>query len=336
MTTLRIHTVVAALCIAVGICCGARAADWGRALRFDGGDDCARVPVVSGIPAGNAQYTEELWLKIDGWSDWGGGYNGFIISRGGEGSCMGSHLVLLNHHAGLTHWGLDTDTGVCVEYDKWFHMATTWDGMTERLYINGELRWQHAWGPLAVSVSGITFGKHANYPSYYFSGEMDEVRVWSLARTEYEIQRDYLRQIQPDSPGLIGYWKFDEDGGQVIADSCHGNAGYLGSTVSVEDSDPVRVTSGVPRVVGISNRTAGDLTRRTGTGDFRYTVWGKATITSGSTLLLDDGSGCPIVVTAPGYTGVSTGDYAAATGSLGGTAAQPTLSSSAGQVRRIR
>ena len=70
-----------------------------------------------------------------------GGYNGFMLSRGDEGYLAGNHVVALNGGVGLTHWGLDCDTGVPLPLVAWHHVAATWDGSTESLHLDG-----HAFG----------------------------------------------------------------------------------------------------------------------------------------------------------------------------------------------
>jgi hypothetical protein len=42
------------------------------------------------------------------------GYNGFVLSRGGEGNSHGSHMILWHQNLGVTHWNPDSDTQVAV------------------------------------------------------------------------------------------------------------------------------------------------------------------------------------------------------------------------------
>ena len=53
--------------------------------------------------------------------------------------------------------------------------------------------------------------------SRQLNGDITEVRVWSVARSEQEIW-DNMYDVDPKTPGLIGYWKFDEGEGNVIKD----------------------------------------------------------------------------------------------------------------------
>ena len=118
---------------------------WGGALKFDGTNAFARVPVFTNAPTGNVPYTQEFWMKINGWPVYGTGINGFMLPRGSEGTALGNHMILWNHHLGVTHWNPDSDTQVPVELGQWYHFAATWDGSNERVYLNGTLVWSHAW-----------------------------------------------------------------------------------------------------------------------------------------------------------------------------------------------
>ena len=39
---------------------------------------------------------------------------------------------------------------------------------------------------------------------------MDEVRLWSTARTEQEINNYKDKRLQQNEPGLEAYWRFEE------------------------------------------------------------------------------------------------------------------------------
>jgi hypothetical protein len=216
------------------------------ALSFDGVNDFARMlNTAVNIPVGNAAYTEELWVNVQGWPDYGGGYEGFLLSRGAEGVQMGCHIVLLNHHIGLTHWGSDRDTGIALEADRWYHVATTYDGTTEKLYVDGQLRWQAPLSGLNVQPTVITFGRHNNYSNYFFQGLMDEVRIWNYVRTNKQIAANAKRLIDPASPGLVAYWRMDELNGQYLIDSSSSaNFAVLGATMAPATDDPTRTAFG--------------------------------------------------------------------------------------------
>ena len=220
---------------------------WGGALKFDGVNSYAWVPLFTNAPTGNAPYTQEFWMKINGWPTYATGINGFVLSRGGEGPSRGNHMILWHQHLGVTHWNPDSDTQVQVESGRWYHFAATWDGHTERVYLDGLLVWSQDWSPFNVDGGSVTFGQHDNVGGYRFQGELDEVRIWNYARSAETIRADFRRKVAPDTPGLLAYWQFDENAGQTLTDSSPAhNHGSLGSSDAVEPEDPARVESTVP------------------------------------------------------------------------------------------
>jgi hypothetical protein len=74
-----------------------------------------------------------------------------------------------------------------------------------------------------------------------FKGQLDEVRIWNVARTQADIQADMYREIPGTSPGLVGYWKFDEGSGSTANDySPNNNDGtLLGGVAWVVSSSPL-------------------------------------------------------------------------------------------------
>src|SRR6185436_1769425 len=47
-------------------------------------------------------------------------------------------------------------------------------------------------------------------PAGMLDGELDEVRVWSVARTESEIGETMFQKLTGREPGLAGLWNFDD------------------------------------------------------------------------------------------------------------------------------
>jgi glucose/arabinose dehydrogenase len=72
----------------------------------------------------------------------------------------------------------------------WTHLATSYDGTTLRLYINGaEVRTLAAGGPMAISTGPLKLGGNAIWGEW-FAGLMDDVRIYNRALTPAEIQGD--------------------------------------------------------------------------------------------------------------------------------------------------
>jgi hypothetical protein len=57
----------------------------------------------------------------------------------------------------------------------------------------------------------------ARYPS--FDGFVDELRLWSVARTAGDIATTFDRLVDPATPGLVGLYRFEEGTGTLVADT---------------------------------------------------------------------------------------------------------------------
>jgi len=83
----------------------------------------------------------------------------------------------------------------------WHHIATTFDGTNYILYMNGEV----------VDNNTVTAGDTpAATPVRYIGtdliGKIDEVRMWSVARTQAEIQANMNKTLAGNETGLVAYY----------------------------------------------------------------------------------------------------------------------------------
>lgn len=110
--------------------------------------------------------------------------------------------------------------------DEWVHIAVVWDATTnERIYYqNGEVV---ASSTAALSGS-VTLDSRSCYigraydDTRWLPGEISELRVWNIQRTADEI-KDNPYEVDPATPGLVAYWKFDEGTGGQITDYAKGS-----------------------------------------------------------------------------------------------------------------
>ena len=138
---------------------------------------------------------------------------------------------------------------------EWYHVAATYSYATREvcIYVNGKLqsRGTDLGNPASTpfNLAGRAFYdlylqdpvKYEQYKGWgnfrqfflgksyddtrQLNGDITEVRVWNVARTEQEIWEN-MYDVDPQTPGLIGYWKFDEGEGNVIRDwTGNGNDG---------------------------------------------------------------------------------------------------------------
>jgi len=65
-------------------------------------------------------------------------------------------------------------------------------------------------------MTALTIG---GYPPAFFNGQIDEFRIWNVARTATQITSTMSKTLAGNEAGLVGYWKFDETSGTTAADS---------------------------------------------------------------------------------------------------------------------
>ncbi|MDJ0662844.1 MAG: Calx-beta domain-containing protein, partial [Crocosphaera sp.] len=116
--------------------------------------------------------------------------------------------------------------------NEWNHISVTYDGASLKLYLNGEL--DESVDLVAVPyqnnyVVKIAKGR-AGASDGLFAGQIDEVRIWNIARTAEEIQANYAQELTGNETGLVGYWQFNEGTGTTATDlsSNNNNGNILG------------------------------------------------------------------------------------------------------------
>ncbi len=98
--------------------------------------------------------------------------------------------------------------------DSLYHIAMVYDGSFLKFYVNGCLYSQApATGNIAVNNYDTRIGNIAGQSpimAEQIAGYADEVRIWSVARTESEIKQNMKDLSNPASQtGLLAYYKFE-------------------------------------------------------------------------------------------------------------------------------
>ncbi len=165
--------------------------------------------------------TAEAWIYPTGSAEPGGiivNVEGqYEIARVANGEII---YAMANSSPGW-YW---VSTGAFVPERAWAHVALTLTPFIARVYINGVLVHEaYAGGPIGdvhPAMNDLWIGARPSLRQP-FDGLIDEVRVWSLCRTQPQI-RDSLRTVDPTSPGLVAYYRFDDQSGSRAASAIPG------------------------------------------------------------------------------------------------------------------
>ena len=128
--------------------------------------------------------------------------------------------------------------------DRWHHIACVRDSAdgTASIYVDGVLDFASAPGTSTADLSYPDSGVGpptsrlnpylvvgAAKPSGSkgppsFDGFVDELRIWTTARSAQDIAASYYRVVPSDSPGLVAYYRIEEGDGACVADSSAQNS----------------------------------------------------------------------------------------------------------------
>ena len=129
-----------------------------------------------------------------------------------------------------------------IPLNRWTHVAVTWDGTYQHMYVNGVEEPAPYFFPGPISYAGVADlkigGSQASYES--FRGDIDEARVWAIARTPDQIAQGMTCTFfnAPVPAEVHGLWRF---GGNANDASAYGNNGTRVSGASFARTD-----SGIP------------------------------------------------------------------------------------------
>jgi len=235
----------------------------GNAFNADGDDFVYPLtPNASGLTEG----TVEFWFSTDAWSSsqtlWCGG-NGLPgvtgdWTRFGTHSSVAGNYLAFGIYAGVWRW---VSTGIQPEIDTWYHVAASWGSAGMKIYLNGKLSGQNGFSSSMPNYA--TELVVASAWGIAFSGEIDELRIWNVARDSAAITSTYMDTLgsqyySTSDSGLIAYYRMDifedlgknDDGADDLRDMSV-NANHMDA-----EGDPVLESSGAFNVTAIEENLA--------------------------------------------------------------------------------
>ncbi|MBN8612529.1 MAG: LamG domain-containing protein [Deltaproteobacteria bacterium] len=217
------------------------------ALRFTSAQ-AMTVPDRPALSVG-PDLTLELWARLRS--------PGVIAIKGDP--SIGSHLYLelrpsadgtfrtfwLGWSEGGTRVIVEVDRPIA--FDTWTHFALVQQGastgrLNMELFVDGE-------SASGVIDAGDTSSYLASFTSSAFvigrtEMDVDEVRLWRVARRRAAIQGFMRTELTPGVSGLLAYWPLDGVGQVVLDRSLNGNDGFRGNSPAEDGADPTWIADG--------------------------------------------------------------------------------------------
>ena len=202
-------------------------------LSFNGSSSYVELSEPS-LPQGNAPRTMEAWIKTSQTD------NGTIMNWGNTTPNQRSGLLVVNGYLYYVGEYNDLMGSIPVNDGQWHHVAASYDGTTLSLYLDGTLYVSSTMPSFNTTGFTLRSGRRAvPDDGEYFNGQLEEIRIWNTARTQAEIQASMASFVNPSTPGLICYLKFNEGSGNTSANSA-------GTTTANLINGPLWVSSTVP------------------------------------------------------------------------------------------
>jgi len=217
----------------------------GYALDFDGSNDYSQHGTNSSLRP-TSEITLEAWIYVHTNANWesavsyatdnGATESGYDLFCKGAGSNKWSIRVA---RVGMSEGDWATDPYAYLTTWQWTHVAGTYDGTTICFYQNGVLSTSEThsgdidWSPLPEN---LYLGKFSDSDeNNYFDGYLDEVRIWSVARTATQIADNIHVLLDGDETGLEAYYKISDGSGTTITDNSENS--NTGTMVNMDNSD---------------------------------------------------------------------------------------------------
>ncbi|WP_082050272.1 Ig-like domain-containing protein [Shewanella algae] len=208
------------------------------AYEFSDGDAVTLTNAASAL-ANDSTFTLEMWANFSSTS-------GIINLMDITGSLDAGGFIIYNNTMTVDLSGdfssLTQSNPITISTNVWYHFAFVFNNGQWDFYLDGQ----------ATGIGVADMGGNNTVPDYQaanvnnlvaglqnhgsvnnFTGKIDDIRLWSTARTQTEIQNNRQLELAGNETGLIGYWKLNETSGTVVNDSQTNGSILQGSSSGV-------------------------------------------------------------------------------------------------------
>lgn len=142
-----------------------------------------------------------------------GQYRIGVVSAGGAGTALtaqfgaGNGATINYHNVQLT---------ASYSFNTWYHVTWVWTAASHKLeaFLNGVSKGTDTSGTvttLGSTTTPVEVGQSVFSSSNgnFFDGNLDELRIWNVARTSGAISGDYNSRLIGNESNLVAYWPFE-------------------------------------------------------------------------------------------------------------------------------
>lgn len=171
-----------------------------RAAKLDGSTGFISLP-STGVPTGNAAFTQELWALINAAA-------GTSVFMGWGTNTTNEEPVFYfdaSRNLFISTWNTDTNIATLLA-GAWYHLVATYDGTTHKGYVNGQLAGSHTPGVVATPLTPAwTIGQNPSPSEFFASITVQEAAGYATALSAARVLAHYQAGIQLfGQPSLIG------------------------------------------------------------------------------------------------------------------------------------
>jgi len=178
-----------------------RFGDSNKAMLLDGTDDYIDLGNQTDLVL-NTGGTISTWIYLNSWN--GTNYSTTVICRSNGASWNSlyydifklagvNYLILTISDGTNSLQGNGPKTGV-LSLNTWYNITATWDSTTKCMYVNGtqsQCVSSTVMPSTNTTATSVSVGKSGPSNTYYFNGNVDDIKIYNRALTATEIKTNY-------------------------------------------------------------------------------------------------------------------------------------------------
>ena len=218
----------------------------GNTIDFDGADDVVEIVDNQSFASANSEFTIECWIKT---TEGSGSNNVFVTNYGGTGQNPFFMLGIDNVNAFFwcrndpqTISRKPTTPKANVVDGNWHHLAGVRSTTSTDLYLDGILVGSQ--GAITSDVRLGTIVSVMDHYNRYTIGQIDEIRIWTEARSQTEIRDNMCKRLNGSELNLHSYYTLDGTTNVVLGVIDDSGNGFNGTMMNMTAGDIV--TSAAP------------------------------------------------------------------------------------------